>query len=353
MTIRESFLNILRFGKTEEFPFTEFLGFWSETVSRWKKEGIPESEDVFKHFGLFEMKYIPIDFSFVPKFERKVIEEADNYIIYTDECNCTKKEFKNSSAMPNYMDFPIKTRRDFYEIKERMNAYSYQRYPGDWDTLLKEYENRNFPLWLLIRGPFAFCRDFIKFNDLMLMFYDDVDFIKEMMEFQVDFTMELWEKVLGNVNVDLIYIGEDMAYKNGPMISPALVSELIIPQYKKLIDYFKQFKIENIFLDSDGDIEKIIPMILESGFTGILPVENSAGMDPIKLRDEFPKLKMIGGINKLNIAESKEGIEYEIQKDRELCSKGGYIPSFDHSVPPIVCLENYKYYIEKLKEEVG
>jgi len=72
----------------------------------------------------------------------------------------------------------------------------------------------------------------------MMLFYDDKELVAEMFELQVDFMMKLWEKALNDIEVDMVYIGEDMAYKNGPMVSRDFFEELIFPQYKKLTGYF-------------------------------------------------------------------------------------------------------------------
>lgn len=55
------------------------------------------------------------------------------------------------------------------------------------------------------------------------------------MEFQTDFTIKLWAKALSDTDPDIVWLGEDMAYKNGPMISPDFIKELIVPQYKKIV----------------------------------------------------------------------------------------------------------------------
>ncbi len=351
MTSREKFLRIMDFKQVEDFPFTEHMGFWPETREAWKDK-VGKTEDIFKHFNLIHVQNVPIDFNFVPAFKREIIEETDEWILVRDEQNCLKKEFKNSSAMPHYLEFPIKSREDFYQIKERMNPYSPERYPANWDELVKEYKNRDYPLQLFIRGPFAFGRDFIEFNQYMMLFYDDKELVAEMFEFQVDFMMKLWEKALNEIEVDMVYIGEDMAYKNGPMVSKEFFEELIFPQYKKLTSYLKSCGVKNIFLDSDGNIDVILPLIVESGIDGILPIENAAGMDPLKIREQFPELRMIGGLDKMEISKGGEPMEKEIQKAKILCAQGGYLPSFDHSVPPILSYEDYREYLKRLREEI-
>lgn len=212
-------MSVLQFEKSDVFPVMEFMGYWPEVQPRWSREGLGDVDDIHKHFGLVQPKYIPIEFNFVPPFEVKVIEETQQHIVLRDEAGCTKKIEKGTSAMPHYIEFPIATRGDFEKIKERLNPLDSCRYPANWDALVKEYKARTYPLGLLIRGPFAFCRDFMAFEQLMMLPYDDMDLLREMMNFQVEFTLKLWSKAVREVDVDFIYLGEDMAYKTGPMFS--------------------------------------------------------------------------------------------------------------------------------------
>jgi uroporphyrinogen decarboxylase len=84
--------------------------------------------------------------------------------------------------------------------------------------------------------------------------------------------------------------------------------------------------------------------------TCVLPFEAAAGMDVVETRRQFPKLQMIGGLNKMTIARGEVEMRAEVdRKVGSLVGKGGYIPSFDHSVPPIISLEDYKKYLDYLR----
>ena len=76
----------------------------------------------------------------------------------------------------------------------------------------------------------------------------------------------------------------------------------------------------------------------------------NAGMDIVKVRQEFPGLRFIGGFNKLRIAEGKEAIDREFERILPVIRGGGYIPGSDHQVAPSTSLENYRYYIQRLTE---
>jgi hypothetical protein len=350
MNDRECFLSVLAFETPDRFPVMEFMGFWPETLVRWHQEGLAENRDPFEQLGLLQTQVVPINFNFIPPFEKKILRETAEHITLIDEAGCTKKIKKNSSAMPQYLDFPIKGRHDFEAIKERLIPDFTSRYPRDWEKKVAAYKTREYPLGVAIRGPFAFCRDFMNFEEMMVMMYDDPELIREMMAFQVDFTIELWRRVVRDVDLDFVYIGEDMAYKTGPMVSPAFCRKVLTPQYRKLTEFLKTSGIKNIIMDSDGCVLSLLPVFVEGGMTGILPMERVAGVDPEVVRKEYPKLQLIGGVDKLKIAKGGAFIDEELDKVGRLIKTGGFIPGFDHSVPPIVSFDIYKEYLGKLKE---
>jgi len=76
----------------------------------------------------------------------------------------------------------------------------------------------------------------------------------------------------------------------------------------------------------------------------------NAGMDIVKVREKYPKLKFIGAYNKLEIEKGKDAIDKEFNRILPVIRQGGYVPGADHQVTPSTSFENYKYYITRLKE---
>ena len=122
----------------------------------------------------------------------------------------------------------------------------------------------------------------------------------------------------------------------------------LLPCYKKLTSFLKGQGVNNIFVDSDGNMDSLIPLLLEGGVNGIKPLENQAGTDIVKLRKDYPGLKMIGGINKMALFKGKNEIDRELEKVPFMLKEGGFIPIIDHSVPPNISWNNFKYYRESL-----
>ncbi len=352
MTTREQFRGVMALEEVRPFPFMEYMGFWPETRMAWR-EHVAMDADINAHFGLLTMGQVPVDFNFVPAFPRQVLEETDEWRLVRDEQNVLKKEFKNSSAMPHYLEFPITGRESFEALRGRLNAASPERYPANWGELVKEYARREYPLQITCRGPFAFGRDFIEFTQYMMMFYDDPALVAEMFHFHVDFVMALWERALSEVQVDIVYIGEDMAYKNGPMVSVAMFERLLVPEYQRLTAFVRGHGVQTIVLDSDGNMEPLLGLVEAAGFDAILPMERAAGMDPARVRARYPQLKLIGGVDKLAIARGGAALEQEVERAAQLARGGGYIPSFDHSVPPILSYATYGTYLQRLRQAIN
>jgi uroporphyrinogen decarboxylase len=103
-----------------------------------------------------------------------------------------------------------------------------------------------------------------------------------------------------------------------------------------------------IELDSDGNTEALLPMLIEAGFNCHWPLESAANMDPVKIRKKYgTSLALMGGIDKRELAKGKKAIEEELRrKVLPMLETGGYIPTVDHTIPPDVSLENALYYFE-------
>jgi len=56
----------------------------------------------------------------------------------------------------------------------------------------------------------------------------------------------------------------------GSLISPAHFKQFLAPRYKALVNFAKDAGVDIIITYSDGYVEDIIPLIVETGVTGLL-----------------------------------------------------------------------------------
>ena len=229
-----------------------------------------------------------------------------------------------------------------------------KRYPHGWKDKILEYKDRDYILY----GPgggelgfYSFLRNLMGTEKLSYTLYDDPKLIEEILDFLIEYFKNSLEQILNLVQLDWFEYFEDMSYKNGPLISPDIVDKLLVPRYKIMNDFLRNKGINIISVDSDGNIDDLIPLFLKSGINCVSPLEVNAGMDVVKLRKRYGKdLLMMGGIDKIALSKDKVKIKEELNRRVApiISQGGGYIPMIDHLIPPDIPYENFTYYL-KLK----
>ena len=368
MNARERFLRTMQFQSVDRVPYHE-LGIWGQTHERWFNEGLPR--DVLhgnffqgeEYFGMDRRDFIDIKAGMIPPFDPEVMEEDERIMVYRDERGITRRTIKEGTvrgtrpSMDQYLRFPVENRADFHELKKRYSPRSPVRYPPWWDDKVRSWKDCDYPLCLLVNAAFGFYstpRQWMGTENLSVAFYDDPTLVHEMMDFLAEFFIETVRRAVEDVAIDYFNFFEDMAYKTAPLISPQMFREFMLPRYKRVIDFLRSHGVKIVIVDSDGNMESLIPLFLEAGVTGVWPLEIAAGMDPVKLRKEYGQdLTLSGGIDKRVLAQDRKAIEGEmLSKVPHLLEAGGYIPTVDHSVPPDVPYENFLYYLD-LKEKIA
>lgn len=354
MNSRERFLATMNYQERDRCPWGE-MSYWPETLERWHNEGWPR--DVYRNafFGLDRLReQVNVSIGFVPGFDVEVLEETENYRILRRGTGVVAKEFKgdHSYHMPQWLSYPLQTRDDWEnEIKPRLNPESPLRYPEYWEDAVRGYLGRDYPLTMRMGSVFGTLRNWMGIENIAPMMYDDPEWIQEMMDYMVDFFCAVGQRALDDLDLDYILLWEDMAYKSGPLISPRMFKKFMLEPYKRLTSFIRDHGVDLIIVDSDGFAEPLIPLWIEGGVNGFYPIERAAGMDALHLRERFGReLRLIGGIDKRAMAAGPAAIDAELANVAPLLKEGGYIPWCDHFVPPDVSLENYQYYVRRMKE---
>jgi uroporphyrinogen decarboxylase len=291
----------------------------------------------------------------VPLFEEQVIEESGQYRVKRTEFGTVIKQFKDGqSALPQFLEFPVRDMRTFEDIKWRLDPATPERLGADWEQSAHVYHASEVPVYVYVCGPFGTARHLLGFENLMLAYYDAPELIHAIGEHWVTLHTALLERITASATIDAIYFWEDMAYRNGPMIGPTLFKEFMSPYYKRVIDCARSLGIEVFEVDSDGNVAVLLPLFIEAGVNMFLPFEVQAGMDIREIRGRYGNALVIeGGLDKRKLAFDFNAIREEVEsKVPLLLQEGGYVPALDHAVPPDVPLENFEFFL-KLVREIG
>lgn len=348
---RDSLQATLHFERPERICQFEW-GYWPETVARWKREGM-SGDNPWDDLPITFYHRVPVKTRYVPPFEERIISETPTSRVVLDGWGIVKEVLRDATALPRYISHPVANLRDFEALKERLDPADPRRFPDDWADHARRLGDRDS---ILVLGDceisfFGWHRDLMGVENLLVAYYDQPELIHAISRYHVEYLKQLYSRILPHVDADFVFIWEDMSFKNGSLISPALVREFMLPYYRELIGFFRAHGDYKFLLDSDGDVRELVPLFIEAGVDGMLPFEVAAGMDIVKFAEQYPDLIICGGIDKREIAKGRAAIDRELERTLPaMFRRGGYLPSLDHHVPPEVSYEDFRYYIRRVQE---
>lgn len=362
MNSLERFKNTFTFKKTDRLPIHTFGG-WDETYIRWEKEGLPKNWREINFFGEDEWGSTGVHLGtngfspFFPRLERQLLEDNDTYEIFRDEHGRVVKRKKGqvNISIAEYLEFPVKDRDSWERFKDRMDPEEESRYRDLEKTAGKHVgiNNRDYPVLQNISGTFRVMWHLMGDINMCYAFYDDPDLVHDIMQQWLYMNKTVIDRIMGHVDINVLNIMEDMSCNTGMMISPALFREFMMPYYKELIQHVRKYpSVFGIWVDSDGDVMELIPLLLECGVQGLYPFEVQAGMDVVKIREMYGnRLVVRGGIDKRELAKGKDAIDRELERVLPAFVRtGGYFICLDHQAPPDVSLDNYMYFLERARQ---
>jgi uroporphyrinogen decarboxylase len=133
------------------------------------------------------------------------------------------------------------------------------------------------------------------FEQLFVDMGEDPGFVADLLDRITAIQLGLIERYL-ELGVDGGYFGDDYGAQNNLLFSPAAWRRLIKPRLAKLFAPFRERGLP-VILHSDGQIQKILPDLVEIGLTTLNPVQPEV-LDHAWLWENFGgKLSFYGGVS--------------------------------------------------------
>jgi hypothetical protein len=374
MNARERYRETLLFGSPDKVPLRPG-GPRESTLRAWHQQGLPEGVHYMAY--LLELlgiereqtqPHVPLDVSFkmIPTFEEKVLEHQDGHYVVqdwmgaiteiSDEYDYTYIRRAKDFVTRKWHRFPVLDREDWEErMKWRYDPYHPERFPDDFEERCAALKDRDYPVTVSINGPFWQMREWVGMENLCMLMLDDPEFVHEMAGTWMEFVSATLKQITERVELDNVHLSEDMAYKAHSMISPAMVREFLMPSYLRWEREVKESGCPIYDMDSDGNVEVLVPLWIESGINVCDPIEVAAGNDIVAFREQYgTQMAYVGGIDKRAIAAGGQVMRDEVLRVvPPLLQEGGFIPSCDHGVPPDISWPNFVEYARLLAELTG
>lgn len=336
-------------------------------LDRWYEEGLPRDADLDEFFHYDKGGHADFwdlgwtESGFEPLFEEKVLEDRGEYELFQDNVGRAKLCFKGRRRgfMPEYVSHPVTDEKSWEEnCRWRLDPKTPARLEKIQKNLPGIIEDAKKGAFICDRtvGGYMYLRSLIGPVDLLYMFYDNPELIHKCMETWLYLADNVMAEHQKHVCIDEIFIGEDICYKNGALISPDMMKEFLLPYYQQLLTNAKARQIDpnrkiRFQVDTDGRCPDVIDLYQSIGMTTMSPFEVAAGCDILEVRKKYPDLLISGGVDKQILAKGKDEIDRLVDRIfPEMQKHGGYIPTCDHHVPAEVSLENYMHYRKRCLE---
>ncbi len=114
----------------------------------------------------------------------------------------------------------------------------------------------------------------IGMENALCCFTDEPNALREVfhriMEFQLGIAAHY-----ARVGVEIAFFGDDLGSQRGLLLSPAMIQEFLVPEYRRLFGFYRERGVTIIF-HSCGHIEPVLDMFMDLGVNILNPVKANA-----------------------------------------------------------------------------
>ena len=186
------------------------------------------------------------------------------------------------------------------------------------------------------------------FQSWMVTLATEPDYVHALYEKLTEVWLENLRRLCGAVGdrVQVLQFNDDLGTQEGLFLSVKMFRELVMPYYKRGLDWVHENTGWKVFMHNDGAIFDLIPSLLEMGVDILNPVQTTAkGMDPRKLKEQFgDQLAFWGGACDCQgtlAFGTPDDVAREVEEHVDILSPGGgFILTSVHNIQANVPPEN-------------
>ncbi len=349
-----------------------FGGAWGEIYQRLLNTGMPAyikgwetqtgwSQSAAKSWSDFWGTVTPLTLDFFPaspakgiSFERKV---EGQYEVITYETGAVTRQLIGNDdvySMPEFIKYHVRDWDSWRQYKE-LNTPGEVWSAAEIEKHCMKYDNRTLPLFVSLESTWGAVRNIAGTELAGTLIYDDPDLVQDIIDWQSYIRRVYLYPLVERLKPEILQFSEDCCYKQGMLISPKHYEKFCLPVYREAVQLGKSYGVQMVVVDTDGNINQLIPLLKSAGVNATYPIEVKAGNNLLALRKEHPEFMFAGWLEKEVINEGNEHlIQDEIMnKVPAMIKTGRYFPNIDHSLQPMCTFKNLCAFMKILHEVLG
>ncbi len=245
-----------------------------------------------------------------------------------------------------YVKYPVNSEDDL-EGLVLPDPNDPERYEGLEESMKYIVDRGFFPVcsingffsgvWYFLRGPLA-----VVLRDL----YANRRLFEKLLAKVGEFNLRAERNLLERGAMMISWV-DDLGYNKGTFMNPKLYEELIFPWHKKAIEQAHKYR-AFVNMHSHGNINAIVPLLVNTGLDVLNPIGPSDNMDLAALKERFgDRLCLQGGLSKhVGFMDVEELRQHIVDRLRVGSPGGGFILSSEGSLPYEMSKEGFLAFVK-------
>ncbi len=282
--------------------------------------------------------------------DREILKEkvlSENPRIVRNQWGVVKRYTREHD--PISIDAPIKSERDLesYQPPDPDDERSFEQIKR-W---AKRYKGER-AIVVMVSDHNSISSDLLGFLERLMAFYTNPQLVLRVHQIVLDYSLRYIRNAI-SAGADIIFIGGDWAYQNGPMFSIEHYERFVFPSFKAMVQEAKKGGVY-VMKHSDGNCWSFLDSIVATGIDAFHPVDPQAGMDIGEVKERYgDKLCLMGNVDCAGtlIFGTAEEVRQETKSViRKAGVGGGLIVSSSNTIHSGVKPENYVTMVKAIKE---
>ena len=170
-------------------------------------------------------------------------------------------------------------------------------------------------------------------ESMMMYFYTEPEYAREILHRIMDFQLGIAAHYV-SLGIEFVHMSDDLGTQKSLILSPAIIDEFLVPEYKRLFEFYKKHNVM-IGFHSCGHIEPLLDTFMNLGMNVLHPVQATANNLLAVRQKTQNRMVLSGGINTKTIMDGPVSkIKEEVRNTIKALGKhGGYFCSPDQSMP--------------------